>query len=425
MTTDRDLDLLLAEARGIRDEDLPVLPERFLRDLPTLDAAEPASVLAARQLVDDAHVARTAPRRRRPSRRLMVRAGAAVLVVAASWTTAVVVTSEDGERTQQAVPTPGPAAPTAPTAPMSQPPLDPSGGLTLVAAEAITFPYSVDPAPAGLTPVVSRLGGLTPFGTQSASWGAGYRSAQDPGFAFAVTATDPRIPQPGVHEAGPGPIAESGTTSVAGMPADFDRGRYESPHCSAVPATLDRTKALRKVCSDVFTELWWQRADGRWVHLLGEGNTYTAVPALVRVAESIVDRPQPVPLQLGLAPEGWSVSSYESFSTSGSNLSLVSDADPSSRNQVSVSMWGRWDQDYQVGYLRNLAEGNPVEQATVQGAPAELTSVPDHFADAGSGLRTWYVIGQVPHGPVFLLQAPDSLSRDDVLAMAEQVTYTP
>jgi hypothetical protein len=71
-----------------------------------------------------------------------------------------------------------------------------------------------------------------------------------------------------------------------------------------------------------------------------------------------------------------------------------------------------------------------VEQTTVQGLPAEIASVPDPltgpgFPDEPEPARTWYVMGQVPGGPVFLLQAPDTLSREDVLAVAEQVTYEP
>jgi hypothetical protein len=72
--------------------------------------------------------------------------------------------------------------------------------------------------------------------------------------------------------------------------------------------------------------------------------------------------------------------------------------------------------------MKGMAEGNPVEQVTVKGRPAELVSVPDHFAE---NRRTWNLAAQLPDGAVFLLQAPDTLSREDVLAIAEQVTYTP
>ena len=78
MITDRELDAQLAGAAGIRDAELPALPENFL-GLVTGDAVPagekgargPASVVAARQLVADARDAahnstsRPAPRRSR------------------------------------------------------------------------------------------------------------------------------------------------------------------------------------------------------------------------------------------------------------------------------------------------------------------------------------------------------------------------
>jgi hypothetical protein len=37
----------------------------------------------------------------------------------------------------------------------------------------------------------------------------------------------------------------------------------------------------------------------------------------------------------------------------------------------------------------------------------------------------WYLAAQFAGGPQFLLQAPDPLTREDVLALAEGLTYTP
>ena len=141
MITDRELDVQLAGASGVHDIDLPALPEDFLERF-TAEAGtagnEPASVIAARQLVSDAQDRRslTTPRRRRPNRAVVLRIGAAVLAVAAAWTTAVVVTRPGPDRTPAATP------PTsAPAATPSDGPLDPPGGLSLVAAQAVTFPY--------------------------------------------------------------------------------------------------------------------------------------------------------------------------------------------------------------------------------------------------------------------------------------------
>jgi hypothetical protein len=57
----------------------------------------------------------------------------------------------------------------------------------------------------------------------------------------------------------------------------------------------------------------------------------------------------------------------------------------------------------------------------VNGEPARLVSVPDHFTE---GRRMWYLAAQFADGPQFLFQAPDTLTREDVLAMAEGLTYT-
>lgn len=328
MTTDRELDARLSAAAGVRDVDLPPLPEDFLAVL-TAGTGEPASVVAARQLVADA---RTARRARCPRRKVLVRAGAGVLVIAASWTTAVVVDTAGGER-------PPVATPVA----TAELPLDPPGGLTLVAAEAVTFPYSLDPAPAGLTPYLTRSGGLESFGTvDPVVYSARYRSAEDPGFGFSVSPGDPRILPPGVFMAPPytdEEIDERGTVLVAGRPADFVRATFETPDCRYVPATPTQEEEPDQLCSDAYAELVWQRADGQWVALAGQGERYGRETALVEVAESIVDTPQPVALQFGLAPDGWIVSSYESLG----NLALVDEANPTSlSDRVAVSLQERW-----------------------------------------------------------------------------------
>jgi hypothetical protein len=422
MTTDRELDARLAEAAGVQDAELPALPDEFLATLRG-DAGEPASVVAARQLVADARDGRAAPRRRRPSRKVLVRAGAGVLVVAAAWTIAVVVDSGAGERPPVATPAPGPIEPT-------DLPLDPPGGLTLVAADAVTFPYSLDPAPEGLTPVLTRGGGLE----MVSGWvdpvinSARYSSADDPGFSFSISSADPRIPPPGAQFAPPyteEEVDDRGTVSVAGRSAEFVRATFEEPACGYAPAEPTQEAEPEQLCSTAYAELLWQRDDGQWVGIWGYGKRYGEVRALVEVGESIVERPQPVALQFRLAPEGWLVSSYESRA----HLSLVSETDPTSLSErISVSLQERWrgyDSPDDLMHEANT-DGNPVQQVTVNGLPARLVSVPDRFADRDSGRRMWNLAAQFADGgPVFLFQAPDSLSREDVLAMAEGMSYRP
>jgi hypothetical protein len=440
MTTERDLDIRLQSARGLQEHDLPALSEAFLehlhgsRDASPIETGtrpalapvdQPASVLAARQLVDDARQRRevAARRRRRPRRRTVLRVGAALTAVAAAVISAVVVTTSHGDRTATAAPTPSPrqtqtGTGTAP----SQGAIDPPGGLTLVAAQAITFPYSLDPAPKGLTPEFGLSGAVSPFGSQPNSWGVSYRSADDPGFTFDISTADPRhasVRQRPQDAHASDHLVQSGTVPVGDAKADFDRYNLRSQECQYVPSTPEQAKEPGKVCSDTLTELFWQRADGQWVYLWGKGDTYSQVAELASVGASIVDRPQPVPLQVGLSPQGWSVSSYDS--TGG--LTLISDTDPSMSNRISVDVQERW-RGYRTpdDVLQGMTDGNPVDQVTVHGRPAELVSVPDHFAD---NRRMWYLAAQLPGGPVFLLQAPDTLSKEDVLAIAHQVTYKP
>ncbi|TFV51721.1 hypothetical protein [Blastococcus sp. TF02A-35] len=415
MSIDRELDDRLAAASGVRDADLPALPADFLRLVTGPD--EPASVVAARQLAAEA---RTAPRRRRPSRRTLVRAGAGVLVLAAAWATAVVV---DGPApVRQPVATPAPA--TVEPAPL---PLDPPGGLTLVGAEAITFPYSLDPAPDGLTPILVRAGGLEMFGAvDPLTYSARYSSEDDPGFTFTVSERDPRVPPPGSYIAPPytdDEVQDRGTTTVGGRPADFARATLSEPSCTYALASPAQEDEPEELCSDTYAELYWQRADGLWVGVWGWGDRYGSEAALVSVGESIVDRPQPVQLQFGLAPQGWVVSSYESLG----NLALIDEADPTNPSErVAVSLLERWrGYDSPDVVLQGMADGNPVEEVTVKGGPARLVSVPDHFADLGTGKRMWYLAAEFPDGTGFLFQAPDTLTRDDVLAMAEGMSYDP
>jgi hypothetical protein len=427
MTTERDLDVQLQAARGLREEELPALSEDFLDLLHAsagVEAATPASVLAARQLVADAHERRTIGAvggRRRLPRRTVVRAGGAVLAVAAAATVVVLVASPSADRS--AVPASGASLG------HDQPaPVDPPGGLTLVAAEAITFPYSVDPAPAGLTPELARFGGLSPFGPEPVVWSATYRSDEDAGFTFEIATEDlrGRTDGPVLEDYAPGEVRETGTTVVDGAQAEFVRGEYGSPQCGDGPSSPARTHEPEEQCSDSFARLTWQRPDGQWVYLWSDGDTYSSVPALVSVAEAIVDRPQPVPLQVGLSPQGWSVSAYE---TGG--LTLISDADPSIVNRIGISLQDRWrGYDRPSDVLEGMTNGNPVEDVTVKGRPAELVSVPDPFTGPGfpgreEPRRMWYLAAELPDGVLLLLQAPDTLSRADVLAVADQVTYTP
>jgi hypothetical protein len=383
---DRDLDARLAAAAGIRNEDLPALPEGFLdalRDdsgerLPRTRALplravedEPASVVAARQLADDARAGGRSPRR--PRRRTLVRVGAGVM--APAWAVAVVV-----------APAERPSAPDGPTAtPDSTAPgvIDP-GALNLVAAEQVTFPLSLDPPPPGLTPLFSRWGGVPFSSDQSLQFLADYSSDDGDRVMVYLHLEDPRTF--GRELEG----EPAGTVQVGQATAEVFRG-------------------------DGLAEVLWERPDGRWVEVLGEGS-YGTTSALIPVAASVVDRPQPLGLQFGLAPAGWQVGGYEE----SRSLDLVSNTQPD--ELVRLSMWGPGGDAALDASLEGLAMTGPVEPVTIQGLPGRLG-----FGDPNGGAcACWYVVGQFPGADmVFLLLGTDGLTREQMLAMAEQVTYTP
>jgi hypothetical protein len=370
MTTERELDTLLAEAAGIRDADLPALPDDFLTAVRT-GADEPASVLAARQLVADARQARG---RRRPGRKALLRAGGAVVAIAATFAVAVLVTPADEPATREARPSPSPTTTGAP-----------ADGITLVAAEKATFPLSLDPVPDGLTATFSRWGGVAFYPGQPLVYSADYSSAGSDRFLVRLFPDDPRT-WPGSDWSVDGPV--TGTATVGAAVAEVRGG-------------------------DGYLTLLWERRDGRWMQVLGEG-AYGETDAAVAVAESIVDRPQPVGLQFGLAPAGWSIGGYEE----SRSLDLVNDAEP--QQLLRLSLIGREGGATLDSVFENEAMAAPVEPVTIKGLDGRLG-----LMDGGGSPDYWRVVGQFPAGPMFLLLAPQELSEEQLLAIAEQATYTP
>jgi hypothetical protein len=404
MITDRELDARLAGAAGVSDADLPALPEAFLAHL-TSDARtqsrttsstaedEPAIVIAARQLVTDAHDARTMiPLRRRPRRKAVLRLGAALVAVAAAWTTAVLVTPAESSRT-----------------PSAHSPATSTGGavaneLRLVAAQQTAFPVSFDPPPAGITPTFSQYGGGA--GGRPVVYVADYQAATGDGFTLWLYPTDPRSsadledsfdwPQNDPNRA---VVTDTGTVSVNGAAAVYSHGRQAGICGSTCKA---------------FAAVLWRLPDGRWAYLLGEG-AYGQKAAAHTVADSLIDRPQPTGLQLRLAPAGWTLSGYEE----SRSLDVTSDKDPKQRLHLStIERSGGATLDR---VFRDLPVVGAIESVTINGQPGRLAT-----GHGNSGNPDfWYVGGQFPDGPLFLLLAPKSLTRQQVLDIADQATYTP
>jgi hypothetical protein len=406
------LDAQLAGASGVDDADLPALPEEFLIHLMSDGEAtgtnttrtgatavvsaveEPASVIAARQLVRDAQGARTArQRRRRPTRKTALRVGAALVAVAAALTTATLVTPSGHNGT-----------PTAhPTAPSSGGVA--ANGIRLVAAQQDAFPVSFDPPPAGITPDFSEHTG--DGGADPTVYTADYQTGTGDGFTLWLYPTDPRTSAVLQHSYFDWPqndpnralVTDSGTVSVHGAPAVYSHG-----HLAGVCETSCKAYAA----------LLWQLPDGRWGYLLGEGS-YGQMAVAQGVANSVVDHPQPTGLQLALAPAGWTLHGYEE----SRSLDLISDNDPKQRLHLStIDRSGGATLD---SVFQDLSTVGATESVTVNGQPGRLAS--GH--DTGGGPDFWYVGGQFPNGPVFLLLAPKTLTRQQVLDIANAATYTP
>ncbi len=379
MITDRELDAQLAGAAGISDSDLPPLPEEFLDALMATEA-ESATILAARQLVSDAHEARVAPRvrRRRPGRKTLIRAGAAVLAVAAAWTTAVLVSPSDRTSTpHERIATPSPGT----TPPTDAPPTD---GVQLVAAEEAVFPLSLDPAPPGLTPEFSLWGGVPYYGDGPLIYAADYMNPDGDRVLVTLFSEDPR------NLDGWGPEgAPSGTVPVNGRTAEVWVG-------------------------DFSVSLVWERPDGRWVRLSGE-HSYADLPAMTAVAESVVDRPQPLSLQFGLAPAGYTLGGYEE----SRSIDLVNDAAPMEAPLRLSVIPGQVSGLTVDDMVEGLTLAAPVQSVTIQGRDGRLALV-----NGGAGNPPyWYVVGQFADGALFLLIAPETVPQEQLLQIAEQATY--
>lgn len=357
-------------------------------------------------------------RRRMPGRKVSLRLGAAGLAVAAAaWAMAVAVAPSDAA---------GPPAISTAPSPTQEPAIRPAppgvldaNGIRLVAAEDASFPLSLDPVPDGLTPTFTRGGGPLPFRDTPVTYGAEYRSPDGDGFWFWTSHEDPREEWAFEHELpqwtyANADVTETGSVDVHGVAADMVRGDYDRPQCAPEASTPLQTQVPSEVCTSSFADLFWERPDGQWIWLRGE-DAYSSTSSIVAVAESIVDRPQPVGLQFGLAPDGWSTASYDE-----TYVSLANDADPDQR--LSLGLVERW-RGYET--VDDVLDGfellNAVVPTTLNGRPARMA-----LTEGQPWPYDWWTLaGELPDGTLFQLQAPGHLTQEQVMAIAEQVTYTP
>lgn len=152
----------------------------------------------------------------------------------------------------------------------------------------------------------------------------------------------------------------------------------------------------------------WQSEDNDWTAVTGSGH-YADAGRVEAIAESLREEPQPVDLALSVAPAGWSVVAYKedriltfaASSDAGDNDLTVALVERRSRN---LSGYGAQD----------------VETLTINGKPAQLGR---QAAEAGN--PTWILEAQTSSGQAFSLQAPEGITRDQVVQIAKGVTYRP
>jgi hypothetical protein len=330
---------------------------------PPLQSATRSAARAA--LLDEIARSRTVRgrvRARLPRRRTALRIGAGVTVAAVAWTAAVIIAAPDEL---------GP----------------PPGSVTLVAFEPPVFPLALDPMPSGLTPSYSAdPGGILH---------AGYSGVGDDRIYLGVQPEEPE---------------QYDATDVEDITVD---GR----DAGLVTGTNTWCEGPGPECIEVerpYVHLVWERRDGQWVQLGGEGR-YDNASSLRALAERLVDRPQAVPLQVHLAPAGWSVQAYKDDRI----LTLADDAYPDQTMNIHLPLP---EDVIPADELLSQLMGpiGPVIPVTVNERPAQLVRIAGGAIEGG-----WYLQAQFADGTTFVLQAPGVFTQDDVLAVAAEVTYTP
>ncbi len=316
------------------------------------------------------------PRRvRLPSRTVRWRVGAGVVAVAAAWAAAVVIAAPD-----ELGPLPD--------------------SVELVAFEPPAFPLSLDPLPAGWDASFSA----DPGGVLHASYGdvsvdASGNAAGD-GLYLRVSPEEPEQYD----------VTGTDDVSVDGQDAEFVRGDLVMCGGTATECVEERVPYLHLV---------WERQDDQWVQLQGYG-AYDDADRLLDVAHDLVDRPQRVPLQVSLAPAGWSVLGYKDDRI----LTLVDD----DHEQHTLSVQLPLPEDVvPAEQVRSSVAGpiGPQLDPTVNGRPAQLVRVQGDLMIEGRFLEGWFLQAQFADGTTFVVQAPGAFTQEQVLQLAETVTYNP
>ena len=164
----------------------------------------------------------------------------------------------------------------------------------------------------------------------------------------------------------------------------------------------------------------WERTPGQWVVLTGQGR-FADGGALVDLGASLVDSPRSIPVRLHLAPAGYRLDFLED---GGRIVRLADDADPARTRGLTVLV--PLPGEDAVDDPSTVPGAGPVEQVTVQGQPASLVRVDEGASyEPAPAEGGWVLQARFPDGTAFRLEAPGTLTREEVLAIADQVTWTP
>ena len=320
------------------------------------------------------------PRARRlPSRKVHWRVAVAAGTVAAAYAAAVVIAAPDELGA-------------------------PADSVRLVEFSVPTFPFSLDPAPEGLRPAFDGNGD----GATIASYDD---ATEENGFTIYVGEDEPEGNGP--DDGAPG-YEQLAVDDVSLGDDDAEVVTYVRDWC-----VEDTDQGCARTGPRRFAWLSWERQDDQWVSILGHGD-YATAERVRTVAGSLVDRPQPATLDIGLAPDGWSIAAYKM----GRVLTLVNDAHEAQDLTVHIPLP---EDVIPADRVRESIMGpiGPQLDVTVNGRPAQLVRVDIGYVVDGHRYEGWYLQAQFEDGTTFVVQAPEAFTQEQVLELAESVTHNP
>lgn len=152
--------------------------------------------------------------------------------------------------------------------------------------------------------------------------------------------------------------------------------------------------------------LRWERRPGQWVGLTGNGRFGTEA-AVRTLAASLVDESQQIALRIRLAPAGWTIAAFKGETI----LTLRDGTSNDPERTLSIHQVDAMDPDL----FRKVDGARRISFVQINDARGHLIETD----------RGWYLQAPLPDGTAVNLQAPAFLTREQVIAMGEQVVVTP